>query len=63
MQCRTTQRIGPYSGSAPDMRCAGTIPADGTAWRQATDQDRRLRARVQRVLAGLAGLGVTFAGG
>lgn len=33
-----------------------------TAWRRATEDDRRLRAGVQRVLAGLAGLGVTVAG-
>lgn len=33
-----------------------------TAWRRATEEDRRLRAAVQRVLAGLAGLGVTVAG-
>lgn len=42
-------------------------PADfatryATAWRQATEPDRRLRGAVQRVFAGLAGLGVTVAG-
>ena len=42
-------------------------PADfatrfATAWRRATDSDRRLRGAVQRVLAGLSGLGVTVAG-
>lgn len=42
-------------------------PADfatryATAWRQATESDRRLRSAVQRVLAGLSGLGVTVAG-
>jgi len=42
-------------------------PADfatryATAWRRATESDRRLRGAVQRVLAGLAGLGVTVAG-
>lgn len=33
-----------------------------TAWRQATESDRRARATVQRVLAGLSSLGVTVAG-
>lgn len=42
-------------------------PADfatryATAWRQATESDRRARATVQRVLAGLSSLGVTVAG-
>lgn len=42
-------------------------PADfatrfATAWRRATESDRRLRGAVQRVFAGLAGLGVTVAG-
>lgn len=42
-------------------------PADfatrfATAWRRATDSDRRLRSAVQRVFAGLSGLGVTVAG-
>lgn len=42
-------------------------PADfatryATAWRRATEGDRRLRGTVQRVLAGLSGLGVTVAG-
>jgi hypothetical protein len=42
-------------------------PADfatryATAWRRATESDRRLRGAVQRVLSGLAGLGVTVAG-
>lgn len=42
-------------------------PADfatryATAWRRATEDDRRLRGTVQRVLAGLSGLGVTVAG-
>ena len=42
-------------------------PADfatryATAWRRATESDRRARGTVQRVLAGLAGLGVTVAG-
>jgi hypothetical protein len=42
-------------------------PADfatryATAWRRATESDRRLRGAVQRVLAGLSGLGVTVAG-
>jgi uncharacterized protein len=34
----------------------------GTAWRRATEADRRLRGTVERGLAGLAGLGVTLAG-
>jgi len=42
-------------------------PADfatryATAWRRATESDRRARSAVQRVLAGLSGLGVTVAG-
>jgi hypothetical protein len=42
-------------------------PADfatrfATAWRRATESDRRVRGAVQRVLAGLSGLGVTVAG-
>lgn len=42
-------------------------PADfatryATAWRRATEDSRRLRGAVHRVLAGLAGLGVTVAG-
>ena len=42
-------------------------PADfatryATAWRKATESDRRVRGAVQRVLAGLSGLGVTVAG-
>jgi hypothetical protein len=42
-------------------------PADfatrfATAWRRATESDRRLRGAVQRVFAGLSGLGVTVAG-
>lgn len=42
-------------------------PADfatrfATAWRHATDSDRRLASAVQRVFSGLSGLGVTVAG-